>query len=95
MMPNSLQAVLDRQKKQKPPETKPKQRQRKAAVSTPSPDKRQKPSRKGTRLIGGHFPPDVAKQLRILAAEEETTVQELLSEALHDLFVKKGKKAIV
>ncbi len=94
-MSNSLQAVLDRQKKQAPPETKPKPRQRKASVPAPSPEKQQKPSRKGTRLIGGHFPPDVAKQLRILAAEDETTVQELLSEALHDLFVKKGKKAII
>lgn len=50
-----------------------------------------RPSRSGKRLIGGHFPPDVAKHLKILAAEEGTSVQALLEEALDLLFVKKGK----
>ena len=50
--------------------------------------------RKNTVLIGGHFPPSVAKQLGILAAEEGTTKQELLGEALDLLFVKKGKSRI-
>ena len=49
------------------------------------------PSRTGKRLIGGHFPPEVAKHLKILAAEEETSIQALLEEALDLLFVKKGK----
>jgi hypothetical protein len=34
--------------------------------------------------------PEVSTQLRIIAAEEGTTVQSLLGEALDDLFVKKG-----
>jgi hypothetical protein len=42
-------------------------------------------------MIGGHFPPDVAKHLKILAAEEDTSVQSLLEEALDLLFVKKGR----
>lgn len=50
-----------------------------------------RPSREGKRLVAGHFPPAVAKQLKILAAEEETSVQALLEEALDLLFVKKGK----
>jgi hypothetical protein len=33
----------------------------------------------------------VAKHLKILAAEEETSIQALLEEALDLLFVKKGK----
>ena len=85
-MTNSLQAVLDRQKQKNPPQ-KPVASQESSHLS--------KRSRKGKRLIGGHFAPDVAKQLRILAAEEGTTVQSLLEEALHDLFVKKGKQVIV
>ena len=55
------------------------------------------PSRKNTRLIGGHFPPDVVHQWHLLVAEEKlkgTTGQTLLREAISDLFVKKGKKAL-
>ena len=40
--------------------------------------------------VGGYFSPAVAKQLRLLASEEETTVQELLAEALSLLFAKRG-----
>ena len=40
--------------------------------------------------VGGYFSPDIAKQLRLLASEEETTVQELLTEALRLLFKKRG-----
>ena len=40
--------------------------------------------------VGGYFAPNVAKQLRLLASEEETTVQELLTEALSLLFAKRG-----
>jgi hypothetical protein len=36
----------------------------------------------------------VAKQLKLLAAEEDTTVQALLEEALNLLFIKKGRGAI-
>lgn len=53
-----------------------------------------RPSREGRRLIAGHFDPKVAKQLKLLAAEEETTVQHLLEEALNLLFVKKGKGTV-
>ena len=40
--------------------------------------------------IGGYFPPEVARRLRILASEEETTVQELLTEGLREMFAKRG-----
>jgi hypothetical protein len=46
-------------------------------------------------LIGGHFPPEVQRQLRMIAAEEGTTNQALLAEALNLLFRKKGKDAIL
>ena len=56
------------------------------------------PSRKNTHLIGGHFPPAVAQQWHLLVAEEKidgATGQSLLYEAISDLFVKKGKKALL
>jgi hypothetical protein len=81
---NALQAVLDQQATTAAPA---------AAPSGPPHSARNynRPSRSGKRLIGGHFPPEVAKHLKILAAEEETSVQALLEEALDLLFVKKGK----
>ncbi|MDE0373983.1 MAG: hypothetical protein OXI73_15770 [Rhodospirillales bacterium] len=42
------------------------------------------------RHIGGYFDPEVARRLRMLASEEETTVQELLTEALRLMFNKRG-----
>jgi antitoxin-like ribbon-helix-helix protein len=51
----------------------------------------QRPSRMGTKLVAGHFDPKIARQLRMIAVEEDTTVQALLEEALDLLFVKKGK----
>ena len=55
------------------------------------------PSRKTTRLIGGHFSPELVHQWHLLVAEEKihgATGQALLHEAISDLFVKKGKKAL-
>ncbi len=61
--------------------------------------KRTEPSRArtrsaGTKQIAGHFPVEVAWQLRELAVERRTTVQALLGEALNDLFQKHGKPEI-
>ena len=53
-----------------------------------------KPSRENTVLVGGHFPPHVLRQLRMIAAEEGTTNQALLGEALDLLFTRKGKGKI-
>jgi len=65
------------------------------AEPKPAPKDARKPSREKTVLIGGHFPPEVQRQLRMIAAEEGTTNQALLAEALNLLFRKKGKGAIV
>jgi hypothetical protein len=59
-------------------------------IEPPSPAK---PGRL-TRMIGGHFAPEVAMQLRMIAAEDDTTIQNLLAEALDDLFAKRGKPRI-
>lgn len=91
---NALQAVLDRQAAV-PAAEEPVAPPKKAPVKAEAkPEKFFRPSREGRKLIAGHFPPKTAKQLKILAAEEDTTVQALLEEALELLFVKKGRGAI-
>ena len=103
---NSLQAVLERSARAGAPETKdtarpPAPPRRRAPPPEPAPEpeappaRAKRPSREGRRLVAGHFEPAVARQLKLLAAEEDTTVQALLEEALDLLFVKKGRGAIV
>ena len=53
-----------------------------------------RPSREGKSNVTGYFDPAVKRQLRILAAEQDTTIQALLGEALNDLFAKRGKPEI-
>jgi predicted HicB family RNase H-like nuclease len=44
------------------------------------------PSRQGKKMISGHFDKDVHRQLKMLALEKETSIQDLLSQALNALF---------
>ena len=93
---NSLQAVLDRQAAHVPPPQPTQTHRRKPAPVDEGPSgNATRPSREGKRLIAGHFDPKVAKHLRILAAEEDTSIQALLEEALDLLFVKKGRGPVV
>src|SRR3546814_5555586 len=78
---NSLQAVLNRAKADGDAAPAPAPAIEPVDVSRKAPPS----GRQGTKLIGGHFPPEVSTQLRIIAAEEGTTVQSLLGEALDDL----------
>jgi hypothetical protein len=55
---------------------------------------RRPPSREGKRAIAGFFDPEVSKQLKQIALDNDASVQDLLTEALNDLFVKHGKSAI-
>jgi hypothetical protein len=55
---------------------------------------RQPPSRQGKRALTGYFGPEVLRQLKVMAAAEDTTIQALLTEALNDLFKKYGKPHI-
>lgn len=48
-------------------------------------------TRENTRSIGGHFAPEAAQTLRMLAAEQDKDTQELLAEALNMLFQRYGK----
>ncbi len=49
------------------------------------------PSRQGKRLIGGHFPRATWVTLRELGTEHDKSTQDLLQEALDDLFAKYRK----
>jgi hypothetical protein len=62
-----------------------------APKANPEAETDQKPSsivyaRVGKRLIGGHFDKSVSRQLREMAAREDSTVQALLAEAMNMLF---------
>lgn len=51
-------------------------------------------TRATTKMIGGHFPAETSQQLRMLAVEEDTTVQALLEEAIADLLTKKAGRKV-
>jgi hypothetical protein len=88
-----MQAVLDRAAQaaaaEQPPH--PARRPKRQAKALPKFDR---PSRRNTQLVGGHFPREVAKQLRLIAVEEDTTVQALLEEAIDLLLAKKARGRI-
>lgn len=52
------------------------------------------PSRLGRVLVGGHFAPEVQTALKVIAAEERTTVQALLAEGINTVFAKRHKPEI-
>ncbi len=52
------------------------------------------PSRQGKKTVSAHFDPAVSRLLRQIALEEDSSVQDLLREAINDLFAKRGKPAI-
>ena len=52
------------------------------------------PARIGTKLIGGHFAEEVSVALKVIAAENRTTVQDLMAEAINGIFAKYQKPQI-
>lgn len=52
------------------------------------------PSRRGKRHISGYFEPEVLRQVKIICAEEDKTVNQVLADALNSLFVNRGKAPI-
>ena len=53
-------------------------------------DPHYRPSRVGKSNVTGYFHKAVKRQIRTLAADRDTTIQDLLEEALNDLFIKHG-----
>ncbi len=54
----------------------------------------QRPARVGTKHVGGYFSPEVSKQLRQIALEEDSSVQKLLAEAIDMIFHSRQKPTI-
>jgi hypothetical protein len=52
------------------------------------------PSRVGRVLIGGHFAPEVQTELKVLAAQERTSVQALIAEGINAVFARRHKPQI-
>ena len=52
-------------------------------------------NRKGKVQVSAYFNPDVRRQLKTIAVTNDKTVQDLLGEALNDLFAKHGYPEIV
>jgi len=52
------------------------------------------PSRIGRVLIGGHFAQEVQTALKIVAAEERTSVQSLIAEGINAVFARRHKAQI-
>jgi hypothetical protein len=52
------------------------------------------PSRIGKKTVAAHFDPAVSKQLKLIGLEADRSTQDLLREAINDLFTKYGKSPI-
>lgn len=52
------------------------------------------PSRAGTKAVTGHYPPQVRYQLKLLAAEQGRTMEDMLAEGLNLLFAAYNKPEI-
>ena len=61
---------------------------------TPRVATRGRQDRQDKRQVAGFFSAECAKQLRMLAAEEDTTVQDLIKEGLNLMFTAHGKAPI-
>jgi len=53
-----------------------------------------KPSRDGRQFIAGHVTPEAAKQFKLLVVQKDSTTQDMLIEAINDLFAKHGLSRI-
>jgi hypothetical protein len=90
--PNPLTQGLNRQQLNEQPPSAPRSKaaakaRRTAAQPVPA-------SRSGRVLIGAHFAPEVQTALKIIAAEERSTMQALLAEAINMVFAKRHKPEI-
>jgi hypothetical protein len=53
-----------------------------------------KTGREGRQFIAAHVTPEAAKQFKLLAVQQEKTTQDLLIEAMNELFAKYGLSRI-
>ena len=56
----------------------------------PAPNRRTAPSRQGLKHVGAYVDPAVARQLRVIAAGEDSTTQALIIEGIERVFQSRG-----
>lgn len=87
MARTGLQAALRSSAKGAPPAPEP-------SAPKPQPTERPpaqaQPSRAGKTNVTGYFPPEVKASLRLVQARRGGTIQDILAEALNDVFAKYG-----
>lgn len=86
---NSIKSALQQTANAKPPETE----KPKSPNNAPTQQKRT-PARQDTKLIAGHYPKEVHYQLKLIALETDTSIQDLLGNALNLLFEQHNKPPI-
>lgn len=64
------------------------------AATAATPASPRSPGRAGKKTVAAHFDPAVSRQLKLLGVERDRTTQDLLREAINDLFSKYGKGPI-
>jgi len=62
-----------------------------AAAASTSPPRSQPASRRATKPITVHFPEEVRRQLKSMAAEEGRSMEDMVAEALNLLFARHRK----
>ena len=60
------------------------------AVAEGTPRENTSSSRNGKKQVGGHFDPEVSRQLKIIAAKEDKTIEQALGDALNEYFERRG-----
>lgn len=93
-MPDKEKVNLAEVLKQSGPDHQERKTPKETPVASRSVNEKIATSRHGKKNISGYFPPEVHRQLRIIAAEEDKNLQEALGDALNALFVNKGKPPI-
>lgn len=65
-----------------------------AETPNDAPSRKAAATRAGTSQIAGHYPKAVRQQLKMLSAERGRFMEDMIAEALNDLFAKYGKAEI-
>ena len=65
-------------------------RQASAPVATDKDNENLPPSRRGKRRLTGWFDPEVHKQIRLIAAEEDKSYEQIMAEAFNAYFRARG-----
>ena len=88
---NSLQAILNNAGTNESDVKKTDGNEDKSSTPKMTSKKRPKKSRDGKNFISAYIDEKLHKQVKLLAVEEEVTIQDIMTEAFETLLVKKGK----